>query len=110
MGAEGRERGTRRELQAEITRLEAELVRRPPPRRATETAPSGAPPAGRLLSTGELAQVRDELLERLQSLDAARADVLRRLSEIDGETATASEEAAPPRRSSYSTRARIRWT
>ena len=30
VGPEGRERGTRRELQAEITRLEADLVRRPP--------------------------------------------------------------------------------
>ena len=69
------------------------------------------PPAGRLLSAGELAQVRDELLDRLQSLDAARAEVLSRLSEIEGGRATASAEAAPSRRSTYTTRARprIRW-
>lgn len=109
-GPDSRERGTRRALQAEITRLEAELVRRPLPQQPTDPAPPTTSTAGRLLSTGELAQVRDELLDRLQRLDAARADVLRRLSEIDGETAGASVEAATPRRSSYTTRARIRWT
>lgn len=102
VGPEGRERGTRRELQAEITRLEAELVRRPLlQQHPTDTA---SPPSGRLLSAGELAQVRDELLDRLQSLDAARADVLSRLSEIEG-------GRAPARRSSYTApHARIRWS
>ena len=107
VGPASRDRGTRRELQREITRLEAELVRRPPP----EAAPGGAttPAPGRLLSTAELAQVRDELLGRLHQLDAARADVIRKLSEIDsGAGAEATE--APSRRSSYSLgRARIRW-
>jgi len=113
VGTESSERGTRRALQAEITRLEAELVRRPHLQRLTDPESASPAPAGRLLSTGELAQVRDELLDRLQRLDAARADVLRRLSEIDGETAGTPAQAAPaPRRSSYTTsaRARIRWT
>jgi len=110
VGAEGRERGTRRELQAEITSLEAELVRRPLLQQPIGPASPATPPAGRLLSTGELAHVRDQLLDRLQRLDAARADVLRRLSEIDGETTSATAEVAPPRRSSYTTRARVRWT
>ncbi len=108
VGPESRERGTRRALQAEITRLETELVHRPPLQQPMDPSPATVPPAGRLLSTEELGQVRDELLGRLQSLDAARMDVLRRLSEIDG------EEPAPSRRSTDTARAparvRIRWT
>lgn len=98
------DRITRRELQREVARLEAELVGRPPlvPRLGRASSSQ----AGRLLTTRELADVRDDLLARLEKLDADRADVLRRLSEIDSPPA----DAVPPRRSNYSlANARVRW-
>lgn len=101
------DRITRRELQREVARLEAELVRRPPlsPSPLTARAPQSSQ-SGRLLTTGELADVRDDLLARLEQLDADRADVLRRLSEIDSPP----PGATPARRSNYSlANARVRW-
>jgi DNA-binding transcriptional regulator YhcF (GntR family) len=97
----------RRELRRQIERLEAELVRLPAP--PPDVVALGAPPrrgAG-LLSTDELAAVRDELLDRLRELDAARAEVIQRLERLElGEPAR-----EPVRRSSSSSlpAARIRW-
>lgn len=98
----------RRELRRQIERLEAELVRLPvpPPGSAPLGGRGGARGAG-LLSTDELAAIRDRLLDRLRELDAARADVIQRLERLDvGEPAR-----EPARRSSSSSlpAARIRW-
>jgi DNA-binding transcriptional regulator YhcF (GntR family) len=83
----------RRALREEIARLEAELVRLPAPR--STAAPSRpAMPAG-LLSTEELAGVRDDLLARLRELDAARAEVIQRLAHLDGATPDAEQPFAP---------------
>jgi DNA-binding transcriptional regulator YhcF (GntR family) len=97
----------RRELRRQIERLEAELVRLPaPPPDPGATAPAARRGAG-LLSTDELAAVRDELLDRLRDLDAARVEVIQRLERLElGEPAR-----EPVRRSSSSSlpAARIRW-
>ena len=99
------ERATRRQLQREVERLEAELVRRPPP--AMDHPPVAPRAPGRLLTTEELKGVRDDLVARLSRLEADRAEIVRRLSEIDPEPDPA---AAVPRRSSYSVaNARVRW-
>lgn len=102
------ERPTRRELLSQIERLEAELVRYPPPPLAEAAAPAGAT----LLSTAELERVRDQLMARLRELDAERAAVIRRLEElgVEGEGAGVEGHAAPSRRNTPSLAgARIRW-
>ena len=105
-GSPSDEVAVRAELHRQITRLEALLVRLPP-------SPTGGEPAerqargARLLSTDELADARDELLDRLTRLDAQRADVLRQLDEL-----AAGEQPEPElaRRASPSlSGARIRW-
>jgi DNA-binding transcriptional regulator YhcF (GntR family) len=107
----------RRALREQIAQLEAELVRLPSPRPATErTTPPRAPG---LLSTEELAAVRDDLMARLQQLDTARADVIQRLARLDTadeagprSVAAAADTAAPsPARRSSATLsgARVRW-
>lgn len=103
------ERATRRQLQQEIARLETELVRRPPLPAEAEVPPSQSP--GRLLTTGELTAVRDALLDRLEQVDATRAELIRRLGEIEAAAhIPAPAPAAPPRRSSSSLgNARVRW-
>jgi len=100
------DRASRRELQREVARLEAELVRRPP--LAPEDQPSRVAQApGRLLTTDELEGVRDGLLTRLQQLDADRAELLRRLSETEPEPSPAVQHA---RRSTDSVaNVRVRW-
>ena len=99
---------TRRELRAQISALESELARRPPPPTEAEPRPRSSPGAT-LQSAQELALIRDDLLERLQELDAARAEVLRRLRNLpaaEEEVAMASE----PSGSSLSLAgARVRW-
>lgn len=103
--AEG-DRWARRELRGRIAALEAELARRPPPATAAD-GERGRYAAPRLMSTGELNEVHDQLRERLRELDAARADVLRRLEALEGDGA-AEEDA--DRRSTVSLRgARVRW-
>ena len=98
---------TRRELRRQIARLEAALVRVPPPPLPAEE-PHSAPRAA-LLSTEDLEGVRDRLLERLQELDVQRAAVLESLEQL-GVEERASEEAAPSRRATPSLAgARIRW-
>ncbi|HEY1277249.1 MAG TPA: hypothetical protein VGF25_20245 [Thermoleophilaceae bacterium] len=95
----------RRELRRQIAQLEAELARRVPSG-ADPFAAGGAPAGARLTTTDELAGIRDDLLVRLQELDAERALVLRRLAELD--VAEGRPEPAP--RSTLSLRgARVRW-
>jgi DNA-binding transcriptional regulator YhcF (GntR family) len=104
----------RRELRKQIERLEAELVRLPPPHPGGGT--TGLPSGGGagLLSTADLAAIRDELLQRLHTLDAARAEVVKRLERLeDTEAPSAPAPAASPTpaRHSSPTRigARVRW-
>jgi GntR family transcriptional regulator len=113
------EPASRRALRREIAQLDAELVRHPPPPISDEAAP--ARPA--LLSTADLASVRDQLRERLRLLDSERAELLSRLDQLEAATAEELEAAAAPaphagavaapsasRRSTPSlTGARIRW-
>jgi hypothetical protein len=69
------------------------------------------------MTADELRDVRDQLLERLRALDAARAEVLRTLAELElaeeAERPEASAEPAPSpgtRRSTLSLPgARVRW-
>jgi DNA-binding transcriptional regulator YhcF (GntR family) len=100
---------SRRELLSEIERLEAELVRYPPPALPETAAPAGAT----LLSTADLERIRDDLMARLRDLDAQRAALLRTLEDLGVDsTAAASDRhaAAPSRRDSPSLAgARIRW-
>jgi len=99
------EAATRRELRAEIARLEAELVRHPPP--ALSESPTPTAPA--LLSTADLQAVRDQLLDRLRELDAQRGALLERLAQL-GLEEVASEQPAPSRRATPSLAgARITW-
>lgn len=100
----------RRALREQIAQLEAELVRLPSLRPATErTAPPRAPG---LLSTEELAAVRDDLMARLHELDAARAEVIQRLAHLDpaADPAATAPTSVPTRRSSATlSGARVRW-
>jgi DNA-binding transcriptional regulator YhcF (GntR family) len=98
----------RRRLLAQIARLEAALVRHPPPPLSEPARPSGPS----LLSTGDLEAVRDDLLARLSEIDAQRAELVDQIAELDAEQPTAAEArpAASRRRSSPSlVGARIRW-
>jgi DNA-binding transcriptional regulator YhcF (GntR family) len=99
----------RRELRAQISALESELARRPPP--PTEATPRPrSTPGATMQSAQELALIRDDLMERLQELDAARAEVLRRLRDLP---AAEEETAAAPSQSGRSSLslagARVRW-
>jgi GntR family transcriptional regulator len=99
----GDEATTRRELRRQIARLEAALVRLPPPPLPAEE-PRRAQAAA-LLSTEDLEAVRDRLLGRLDELDTQRAAVLESLEQLGME-----EQVAPPRRATPSLAgARIRW-
>ena len=70
---------TRRELRRQIAKLEAALVRLPPPALSQGERPRDA---GRLLSTEGLEAVRDDLVTRLHELDAERAAVRERLDQL----------------------------
>jgi GntR family transcriptional regulator len=97
------ERGTRRELRRQIERLEAAVARRP--QRGTT---AGGAPAGRLLSTEELREVRDSLLAEVERLDEERADLMRRLDELD--RLDGEDPPAEDKRSSTSLgNVRLRW-
>jgi hypothetical protein len=119
-GAPADETAVRRDLRRQIAQLEAALVRLPPPPEPTEPPqPAGAA----LLSTADLEAIRDRLLERLDQLDAQRAEVMQRLEALGAEQPAPDELATPaagrstpsvagpaPRRSSPSLAgARIRW-
>jgi GntR family transcriptional regulator len=98
------ETATRRELHRQIAQLEAALARLPPPP-ALADAPGRAPQAPALLSTARLEQVRDELLARLEDLDAQRAAVLQRLEQLGVDEPVPAPRRATPSRAG----ARIRW-
>jgi DNA-binding transcriptional regulator YhcF (GntR family) len=110
---------TRRELREEIARLEAALVRLPPPPLREEPANRPAlPRRPTLLSTADLEAVRDDLLARLHELDAQRAELMQRLEQLEAERPQAqaererpvAERPAPARGSTPSLAgARIRW-
>ena len=80
---------TRGELREQIADLEARLSRHVEP--MGEPGPAGARPA--LLSTEELAGVRDQLAERLEQLDAMREDLVDILASL---RTAMGEEAMPP--------------
>jgi GntR family transcriptional regulator len=99
------ERGTRRELRRQIERLEAAVARRP----QRVTAARGRP-AGRLLSTDELRDVRDSLLAEVERLDEERAELMRRLRELDDLGDEPQREPTEDKRSSTSLgNVRLRW-
>ena len=78
----------RRDLREQIATLEAELsahVTEPGPRRS-EVRP-------RVLTTEELAEVRDELVQRLEQIDAMREDLVDLLASL--RTAMGEDELAP---------------
>jgi DNA-binding transcriptional regulator YhcF (GntR family) len=108
------ERAARRELRRQIAELEAELVRHPQALAEQGRAVDAPESKGNLLTTQELQEVRDELLARLEQLEAARADVLQRLEALDEVEARAGVEPAealePQRHSTSSLGAvRVRW-
>jgi DNA-binding transcriptional regulator YhcF (GntR family) len=107
----GGERAARQELRRQIAALESELVRRAQPAPLAGSADeSTRASGGRLPSTDELRSIRDRLFERLHELDDERADVLRRLAELDSPEPAALPQLEPVRRSSASLRgARVRW-
>ncbi len=99
----------RRDLRRRIAMLETELVRRP--QLPAEAAAEGSGATGRLATTEELAQIHDDLLARLERLDADRAEIVRSLEQF--RVAASIEEPAPApseKRSSASLKgARVRW-
>jgi DNA-binding transcriptional regulator YhcF (GntR family) len=73
------DRVARADLRRQIARLERELVRYPQP--PGEPAVDAQPrPAEGLLTTDELARVRDELVRQLAEVESTRADLLEQLS------------------------------
>src|SRR3954453_15940782 len=104
----GAEQNTRAQLRKQIAALEGELSRRSPLPAEPGSAPVSAGGGGRLPTTEELRGIRDRLHDRLFELDAERADVIRRLAELD---LPDPEPEPEPRRASSSTSrgARVRW-
>jgi DNA-binding transcriptional regulator YhcF (GntR family) len=98
---------SRQEIRDQITALEATLARLPPPPSLAEPPRRPRPAAGALLSTDELLDVRNRLLERLEQLDTERTALLGSLEQLGVELDT---EPAPSRRATPSLAgARIRW-
>jgi len=98
---------SRRELREQIAALEATLARLPPPPLADDAERRS--PGGALLSTEELVDVRDRLLDRLDQLDTERTALLESLEQL-GFDAPAEAPEAPSRRATPSLAgARIRW-
>ena len=96
---------SRQEIRDQITALEATLARLPPPPSLAEPRPR--PTAAALLSTDELLDVRNRLLERLEQLDTERTALLGSLEQLGLD---AEVEAAPsPRATPSLAGARIRW-
>jgi DNA-binding transcriptional regulator YhcF (GntR family) len=95
---------SRAELRDQIAALEATLARLPPPPLAAAEARPGR---AALLSTDELVEVRDRLLERLQQLDTERSALIESIEQLGFEAPAA---APPSQRATPSLAgARIRW-
>jgi DNA-binding transcriptional regulator YhcF (GntR family) len=106
-GASGDDAATRRELRRQIAQLETALARLPPPPVLADDRSVSHRTGPALLSTQDLAAVRDELLAQLSELDAQRAALRRRLEQLGVEDAVSE---APSRRATASLAgARIRW-
>ena len=101
------EAATRRELRRQIAELEAELVSRG--RRPPDPALARGSGGGRLTTAAELSAIRDELVVRLQELDAERVELLRQLAALRSDQEPAAQKLEA-RRSSFSLRgAHVRW-
>jgi len=98
---------SRRELREQIAALEATLARLPPPPLAEDAEPRS--PGGTLLSTEELVNVRDRLLDRLDQLDTERSAVLESLEQLGFDAPAAAPEASSRRATPSLAGARIRW-
>jgi DNA-binding transcriptional regulator YhcF (GntR family) len=106
----GAEQNTRAQLRKQIAALEGELSRRSPLPAEPGSAPSTGGAGGRLPTTEELRGIRDRLHDRLFELDAERADVIRRLAELDLPEPEAEPASDAERASSSTLRgARVRW-
>jgi GntR family transcriptional regulator len=95
---------SRAELRDQIAALEATLARLPPPPLAAGEA---RPARAALLSTDELVEVRDRLLERLQQLDTERTALIESIEQLGIEAPAPA--AASHRGTPSLTGARIRW-
>lgn len=104
-GQAGREL-SRQEIRDQITALEATLARLPPPPMPADPRPR--PAAAALLSTDELLDVRNALLERLERLDTERTVLLDSLEQL-GVSAPAGSQPASRRATPSLAGARIRW-
>jgi hypothetical protein len=98
---------SRRELREQIAALEATLARLPPPPLAAE--PEERRPGAALLSTEQLMDVRDRLLERLEQLDTERSAVVESLQELGFDLSAAEAERSSRRATPSLAGARIRW-
>jgi DNA-binding transcriptional regulator YhcF (GntR family) len=96
---------SRQEIRDQITALEATLARLPPPPSLAEPRPR--PTAAALLSTDELLDVRNRLLERLEQLDTERTALIGSLEQLGVELDA--EPAASRRATPSLAGARIRW-
>ena len=110
----GAEQTTRAQLRRQIAALEGELSRRSPLPAEPGSPSASAGAGGRLPTTEELRGIRDRLHDRLFELDAERADVVRRLAELDlpePEPEPKPEPLAETREASSSTLrgARVHW-
>jgi DNA-binding transcriptional MocR family regulator len=92
--ATGGEAARRRELRREIAELESELARRQRLAPEGEARPSWTP--GALLTAAELGAVRDELIDRLRELDAARYEVLQQITALEQARARARRSEEGP--------------
>ncbi len=103
---------SRRELRAQIAELEARLVRHPSPALAAEGASSPSRrPAGALLTSEQLREIRDELRERLEHAEAARDEILRDLRALEAteKRSTGRHQTGPKTASPSIAGARVRW-
>jgi DNA-binding transcriptional regulator YhcF (GntR family) len=105
----------RRALRLQIEQLETELSRHSaaPPTAASREAPV-RPSAPRLLTASQLVAIRDELMDRLRELDAARAEQIERFHAAREAELPPSARAESPREAregAYPALARVglRW-
>jgi DNA-binding transcriptional MocR family regulator len=98
---------SRRQLREQIAALEATLARLPPPPLAEDA--ERRPPGGALLSTEELVDVRDRLLDRLDQLDTERDALLESLQQLGLDTPASAAEAPSRHATPSRAGARIRW-